>query len=218
MTLPNQRLIWGAIASCEAIGAGTIRRFQKHKLDAETVWHASPRRLREIQMGEAGIRTFCRFREHFNFIEFEKRLEQNGIRIVLRTDKDYPISLTTIHDPPEVLFVRGVLPKTNTCVAVIGTRKPSEYGVQSLKRLIAPVISAGIPIISGMALGTDALAHELALEMNAYTCAVLGSGVDETSLYPPRNRPLGRRIIEQGGGLISEFPPGTKPRDRKSVV
>lgn len=212
MTLPNQRLLWGAIASCEAIGAGTIRRFQKHQLDAETVWNASPKSLRDIHVGEAGVRKFCQFREQFDFTQFEEQLAQDAIRIVLRNDKDYPISLTTIHDPPEVLFVRGNLPNTNTCIAVVGTRKPSEYGLQSLKRLIAPVIHAGIPIISGMALGTDAFAHELALEMNGYTCAVLGSGIDDASLYPPRNRPLGQRIIQGGGGLVSEFPPGTKPR------
>ncbi|MBP9762686.1 DNA-processing protein DprA [Patescibacteria group bacterium] len=213
MTLPpNQRLLWGAIASFSLIGAGTIRRFQKHKLGAEDIWQASQSTLREIGVSDTCCERFVPWRTSFDLEKFEQTLTDEGIRIVLREDLDYPLSLTTIHDPPEVLFVRGVLPSNRPTIAVVGTRRPSEYGSQALERIVGPIAEQGIPIISGLALGTDAFAHALALNRKSYTCAVLASGVDQKKIYPRFNQRLAEQILEQGGCLLSEAPPGTRPR------
>ena len=213
MTLPpNQRLLWGAIASCECVGAGTIRRFFTHGLSAEAVWKANARTLEETGMKESARQRFLRWRADFDIGHFEAQLAKDEIRIVLRSDEDYPLALNTIYDPPEVLFVRGRLPPPRPSIAVIGTRAPTDYGLHVLERLLGPVFEAGIPIISGLALGIDGLAHTAALAHSVYTCAVLGSGVDATSVYPSRNKTLANNILTQGGGLVSEFPPGWHPR------
>lgn len=213
MTLPpNQRLLWGAIASCECVGAGTLRRFFTHGLSAEAVWKASARTLEETGMKESARQRFLRWRADFDLAQFETRLVADQIRIVLRDDEEYPLALNTIYDPPEVLFVRGRLPPPRPCIAVIGTRAPTDYGAQALQRVLTPVFETGMPIISGLALGIDGLAHTAALAHSVYTCAVLGSGVDEASVYPSRNKTLANNILAQGGGLVSECPPGWHPR------
>ncbi len=213
MTLQqNHRLLWGAIASCDGVGSATLRRFLTHSTNPEDLWRASSKTLEGTGAGSDLIRRFVRARATFDVAQFEDQLVQADVRILLRTDSDYPIALKTIYDPPEVLFVRGALPPPLPSIAVVGTRRPTDYGRQAIRRLIEPVVRAGIPIISGLALGTDAYAHEVALEHQGYTCAVLGSGVDETSIYPSRNKELAARILSQGGCVLSEFPLGTDPR------
>ncbi|MBI3304928.1 DNA-protecting protein DprA [Candidatus Parcubacteria bacterium] len=135
------------------------------------------------------------------------------ITIIGRTDSRYPTLLAEIAQPPETLYVRGSLEALNApCLAVVGTRTPSAYGKQVAPALVAALARAGITIVSGLAIGIDTLAHEAALEVGGRTVAVLGSGVDETSLYPPQNRMLARRIVAAGGGVVSEFPDGTEPK------
>ncbi len=211
-TTKNQRLLWGAIASCKGIGSGAIRTFLKHKLGPEDVRQASQALLTELKIGKATRSHFRDWQATFDIEAFEKELEHDQIRIVLRSDPEYPLPLNRIYDPPEVLFVRGSLPPARPSIAVIGTRGPTEYGQQLLPRLLTPVLEQGVPIISGLALGTDGAAHATALAHKVYTCAVLGSGVDEANVYPSHNKALARQILEQGGGILSECPPGTRPR------
>ncbi|MBI2624262.1 DNA-protecting protein DprA [Candidatus Parcubacteria bacterium] len=135
------------------------------------------------------------------------------ITIIGRTDSRYPTLLAEIAQPPQTLYVRGSLEALAApCLAVVGTRTPSAYGKQIAPMLVAALTRAGITIVSGLAIGIDTLAHEAALESGGKTVAVLGSGVDETSVYPPENRTLVRRIVEAGGAVISEFPEGTEPK------
>ncbi len=212
MTPPqNHRLLWGAIASHKRIGAKTIRHLFTSGLDAEAVWSASYKTLRETGINDALAQEIPRWCNQFDRAKFVELLERDSIRIVLREDADYPHALNTTIGAPEVLFVRGTLPPAKPSIAVIGSRGPSEYGQRILNQLIEPVVRAGIPVISGLALGTDANAHIVALDAFGYTCAVLGSGVDRTSIYPRSNALLAERILDQGGGVISEFPPGTRP-------
>lgn len=132
---------------------------------------------------------------------------------VKRSDPAYPPLLAEIAQPPEQLFVRGSLEAlAGPCLAVVGTRTPSSYGKQVTPALVASLARAGITIVSGLAIGIDTLAHEAALDAGGQTVAVLGSGVDEPTLYPPQNRMLARRIVEQGGAIVSEFPEGTEPK------
>lgn len=137
----------------------------------------------------------------------------NGIITIKQNSPDYPALLAEIAQPPETLYIRGSLkPLKAPCLAVVGTRTPSAYGKQVTPSLAASLARAGITIVSGLAIGIDTLAHEAALETGGKTVAVLGSGVDEMSVYPPENRTLARRIVESGGAVISEFPEGTEPK------
>jgi DNA processing protein len=129
-------------------------------------------------------------------------------------DAAYPPLLAAIHDPPPRLYVRGnvdalVLPKM---VAVVGTRMPTRYGEQATHLLAGGVAAAGATIVSGLALGIDAIAHASALSAKAKTVAVLAGGVDAQSVAPRTNAPLAERIIATGGALVSEYPPGSAPQ------
>ena len=121
-------------------------------------------------------------------------------------DGHYPEALAQIAERPDVLRLRGSL-GDRRCVALVGSRHPDEYGEDLARELAAGVARAGLSIVSGGALGIDAIAHEAALEAGGHTIAVLGTGVDV--VYPARHRALFERIVEAGGALVSELPDGT---------
>jgi len=124
---------------------------------------------------------------------------------------DYPPLLREIYDPPAVLFYRGSLPDSEKpLVAIVGTRKPSPRAAAQTFDVARSLGRGGVSVVSGLAAGVDAMAHRGSMEGGARTFAVLGSGVDE--VYPASNRALARRVLETGGALLSEYPPGTGPR------
>ena len=127
--------------------------------------------------------------------------------------ESFPALLSEITDPPEELYIRGEFPLAEKYLTVVGTRKPSSYGKDALKTLLAGLRGLPVAIVSGLALGTDALAHEAALENNLPTIAVPGSGLSDKVLYPAANRELAKRILKAGGCLLSEFPPNFKATD-----
>jgi len=133
-----------------------------------------------------------------------------GINMVSWHSPAYPPLLREIHDPPVLLFFRGVLPNPEEpLAAVVGTRKPSPQAAAQAFDVAKGLARGGISVVSGLAFGIDAAAHRGNIEGGAPTIAVLGSGVDE--VYPSSNRPLARRILETGGALLSEYPPGASP-------
>jgi len=133
-----------------------------------------------------------------------------GIHLVSWREKAYPPLLREIYDPPALLFYRGMLPDPEKpLVAVVGTRKPTAQACQSAFTLGRELGEAGIPVVSGLALGIDAMAHRGNIEGRAPTIAVLGSSPEQ--VYPASNRDLARRILEVGGLILSEYPPGTGP-------
>ncbi len=124
------------------------------------------------------------------------------------TQGEFPPLLAEIPQPPTQLWLEGALPPPDlTLIAVVGSRQYTTYGKQVVEHLIAGLAGYPIGIISGLALGIDSLAHEAALTHHLYTLAVPGSGLDESVLYPPSHKRLARRIVEAGGGLLSEFEP-----------
>lgn len=123
----------------------------------------------------------------------------------LRKD-EYPHALTEIPQPPQKLFFRGAsLPQNSKYLAVVGSRNYSNYGRQVVEYLIEGLRGYPVVIVSGLALGIDTLAHEAAVRAQLYTLAVPGSGLSDAILYPRRNRPLAFKILEAGGGMLSEF-------------
>lgn len=140
------------------------------------------------------------------------RVKKQNIDIITLKDKGYPSLLKEIYNPPALLYVRGKIKNQNGFyLAVVGTRKPSSYGRQATFQLIGLLAQTKITIVSGLALGIDALAHQASLDFGAHTVAVLGGGSDDQSIYPRSNFGLAQKILERGGGLLSEYPPGTRP-------
>lgn len=126
-------------------------------------------------------------------------------------DKNYPKSLKKIKNPPKVLYYRGSFIKEDEKLfAIVGTRIPSDYGKEVTLKISFELAESGVTIISGMAPGIDTIAHKSAVEKGMRTIAVLGTGLDEESIYPKDNIGLSREIIKNGGCLISELPPGTR--------
>src|SRR5262245_27578458 len=137
-----------------------------------------------------------------------RRAGDGGIVALPWSDARYPASLTTIADPPPVLWVRGAIDALTTqAVAIVGSRAASPYALAVAERLSADLAARGVVVISGLARGVDSAAHRGALAAGA-TVAVLGSGVDV--LYPPEHATLARDI-EQSGAVVSELVPGTPP-------
>lgn len=136
-------------------------------------------------------------------------LERVGGRIVTYRDDEYPPNLKTIPDFPPVLFVRGqILEQDRFGIAIVGTRRPSEYGKSMTTKLSRDLAKRGLTIVSGGARGVDTAAHTAAIACGGRTIAVMGSGLDVP--YPYENRGLLNKIAENGA-VVTEFAPGTQP-------
>jgi len=121
---------------------------------------------------------------------------------------DFPPLLKEINDPPKELFIQGKLPEEGTLyLSVVGSRRFSNYGKDACEKIISGLTGYNIAIVSGLAIGIDAIAHKAALEAGLKTVAVPGSGLDPKVLYPRINVPLAKKILEADGALISEFDP-----------
>lgn len=120
--------------------------------------------------------------------------------------------LSAIPNAPKELFYRGELPEARVpSVAIIGTRRPTRYGVEVCHMLAYDLAKKGVTIISGLALGIDGIAHQAALEAGGNTIAVLANSVDQ--IYPRTNQTIGENILKNGGAILSEYEPPTAARD-----
>lgn len=130
-------------------------------------------------------------------------------------DPSYPKYLRHIESPPKDLYVRGIIP-TEPMIAVIGTRRPSQYGRDVTYRLAADLARAGLVVVSGLAYGLDAVAHRAALDVGGKTVAVLANGLD--TVYPLPHGALAAEIIDNGGAVVSEQIEGTPPLPQHFVA
>lgn len=138
-----------------------------------------------------------------------RRTEKLGARLVTAVDGDYPEPLRDIHDPPLALYVKGDLkPQDRHAIAVIGSRRCSHYGTQTADRLSFQLAKQGYTVVSGLARGIDAAAHQGAVKGGGRTLAVLGTGIDQ--IYPAEHDKLAESVA-QNGAVITEFPIGFKP-------
>lgn len=138
-----------------------------------------------------------------------QKLQKENIGIITILDEDYPRLLKEIHDPPNIMYIKGALaPADEFAIAVVGTRKLSPYGQQAAPRLSRELAQSGLTIVSGLALGIDTLAHLSAIEQQTRTIAVVGSSLDRFSIFPPQNRSLAEKIA-QNGAVLSEYPLGS---------
>ena len=127
-------------------------------------------------------------------------------------DSKYLQIITTIAIPPKKLHFIGKIPASRIpTVAIVGSRKPTAYGKEVTYQLAFDIAKRGVMIISGLALGVDAIAHRAALDAGGKTLAVLANGVD--IIYPATNRDLASDVLAHEGAIISEYEPGTEARD-----
>jgi DNA processing protein len=171
-----------------------------------------------MSMGDLEAITGRKFRRRWAMDAVRAQAERDaqaarrrGICYVSYAEAAYPPLLRESFDPPALLFYRGRLPDPlRPLAAVVGTRKPSAPAAAAAYRIGRELGEGGVPVVSGLALGIDALAHRGNLDGGAPAAAVLGAGLD--GVYPAANRSLAARILEQGGAILGEYPPGTTPR------
>jgi DNA processing protein len=199
-----------ALTLVPGVGPGRIRALLARFGSAQAALHAPVAAL--VQVPGIGMQTARRIAAFDDWdavdAQFE-RAERVGATLIPAWDERFPPLLRQIYDPPALLWVRGGLtPADDNAVAIVGTRRPTDYGLRTARQFAAALAREGMTVVSGLAYGIDAAAHRGALEGGGRTLAVLGSGVDR--IYPSRHERLARAIMTQGA-LLSEFPLGAAP-------
>lgn len=177
---------------------------------AKGIYEGELSKLQQIEiLHEKDKKVLEQQKKRTDLVEEWNRFQTRKIQFVTREMQGYPKRLLEIPDPPYALYVRGILPpEDKLTVAIVGARECSAYGRHMAEMLSERLAKEGVSIISGMASGIDACAHNGSLR-SGKTYAVLGCGVD--ICYPKQNKELYQKIWEQGG-ILSEYPPGTEPR------
>ena len=193
----EQELHWLALKMTPGLGTRTARQLIQKLRTPEAIFRSSPSELEAHGLSRSiaqSIASGCAFEDA---ADQQNKLAEFGTSIVPISDPRYPARLREIYDPPVVLFARGRIELLDTLmIAVVGTRRPSRYGMAATERLSADLAAAGLTIVSGMARGIDTAAHKAALHVGGNTIAVFGCGVD--LVYPAENRKLAATMAEKG--------------------
>lgn len=205
----DNRQYWVWLSSIPGIGAVKSKKLLEHFKDPYNVWKAKENEFKKL--------TFLTSRDVSNLMNdkikqgAKKHLEniyKNNIKILTIDDKLYPYYLKNIYDPPIVLFIKGSIKQNEKCIAVVGSRKATSYGLSMAQTISKELSNFGITIVSGMARGVDTYAHKGIIDARGRTIAVLGCGLDV--VYPYENKKLMESIIENGA-CVSEYLPGIAP-------
>lgn len=205
----SEKLYYNAFNQIPQIGSVRFRRLLNGFADLKQAWSASSFELLKTGLEPSVVEKIVEIRSQINPEAELQKLERGGIELVTYNDENYPKLLREIPNPPIVLYIRGSLKPHEIAIAIVGARKYTPYGKQVAEDITAGLITAGITIISGLAFGIDALAHEMTVRSRGRTLGVLACGID--SVYPAHNRLLAERIIDGGGAILSELPLGTPP-------
>jgi DNA processing protein len=202
-------LHWLALKMTPGLGTRTAVRLIETFRTPQSIFRSSPSELEAAGLPQnlaRSVASGCAFDEA---VTQQQKLAEAKATLIPYTDPRYPQRLKEIFDPPPMLFAKGRIDLlTNLMLGIVGTRRPTPYGIAAAGRLSKDLATAGLTIASGMARGIDTAAHKAVLEVGGDTVAVFGCGVDE--LYPAENRKLAAQIAEKGL-LLSEFPMGAPP-------
>jgi DNA processing protein len=201
---------WLGLSLTPGVGTVLFKRLLDRFESPEAVFRASFKDL--LQVEGLGERAAGEIRKGPPADRVQRELQlikEAGAFVLTLKDDGYPKRLKEISDPPPVLYGRGELKKEDElAVSIVGSRKTSPYGRITAEKMSRDLVRQGITIVSGMARGIDSVAHWAALSERGRTIAVLGCGIDV--IYPPENRTLFGKIVEQGA-VLSEFPMGSLP-------
>lgn len=206
----SERSYWLGFSCFSGIGPAKFQLLLKEFESAKAAWNTDESSLKKV-LGKALTPQFIDFRDKFSIPEYEQKLKKKKVSYLILTDKDYPELLKKSTKPPFVLYYRGnkEILNADKSIAIVGTRKITEYGKQVTQSLTTDLVNNGFVTVSGLALGVDATAHRTTIENKGKTIAVLGCGVDCVS--PEENTALYDRIIESGGAIVSEYTLGAPP-------
>lgn len=213
--LMNDLKFLNALNRIPGVGPATLRALKNTFGSFENAWRAEASALEAAGGTPAAIRSIIWKRPSINPDRELEKLIREEIWMITEEDPGFPPLLKEIPKGPLALYGRGTPPWGSAelavipSVAVVGTRKPTQYGLEVAESIAGELAEAGVIVTSGLAVGIDTRAHEAALSRKGKTIAVIGSGLDDNSLFPPQNRGLVRRIVDSGGAVISEYALGT---------
>jgi DNA processing protein len=205
----DEKKYWVGFNLIKGIGAVRMQGLVAHFGDLESAWRASPADLAGAGLGLKLIERVVQARENVDLDNVWEKIEKQGIKILTWQDEAYPQRLKEIDQPPPVLYIRGeYLPDDLFAVAIVGYAARDPLWQADHRGIVILLAANGMTVISGLARGVDAIAHQTALKAGGRTIAVLGSGVDR--IYPPEHRGLAEQMMERGA-VISDYAPGTPP-------
>lgn len=206
----SNRELWAWISGIKGMHYEKIKKLLKKFKSINNIYSANENDLiKQMGMSKAEARIIMEAKEKFDGKKFFEELDRQEIKLVTVEDKEYPEKLKAYNDKPYYLFYKGILPKNDMpVVAMVGARACSNYGRYVSKNIARELSLKGIQIISGMARGIDTYSGLGAIEGGSPSFAVLGCGVD--ICYPSENIGLYNNLCKNGG-IISEYPPRTKP-------
>jgi DNA processing protein len=200
---------WVGFNIVPAIGPAKVRALLDHFGNLETAWRADARALKQAGLDRLAIRNLVRLRDQLDLEAEMEKLARHQVTALTWEDEAYPSLLKQIYAPPPVLYVRGqLLPDDEWAVGLVGTRRATVYGKQVARMLGQDLAQSRVTVVSGLARGIDAIAHQAALDAGGRTIAVMACGLDR--VYPPEHRNLAHAIMERGA-LVSDYPLGTPP-------
>jgi DNA processing protein len=205
----DAKAYWVGFNLVKGIGAARTRLLIDHFGTLEAAWNAERQQLLETGLAEKVVDTLLQVRRQVDLDRIWADIEHKGIKVFTVQEDSYPRRLKEIDLPPPVLFVRGEISADDDwAVGIVGTRRMTAYGRQVAEELAEFLARHGVTVISGLARGVDAAAHQAAINAGGRTYAILGCGVDV--IYPPEHRKLAE-LITSNGALISEYALGTPP-------
>lgn len=207
--MSDEKKYWIGLNLVRGIGAVRFQQIKNYFGDLSLAWNAPAESFKNAGLPGGVINNFLQLREQIDLDQLYESILEKDITVLTLLDDDYPHLLKEIDQSPPVIYVKGTLtPADEFAVAIVGTRRVSDYGQQITRDASIYLAGHGLTIVSGLARGVDGIAHRHALEAGGRTIAVLGSGVDV--IYPPEHRKLAEAISENGA-VISDYPLGTQP-------
>lgn len=204
---------WVAFSVFPGIGPVRFRLLREYFGSAKSAWLATSTDLKKTGLGDKLVSSFEIFRREFVISAYQQKLKDMHVTPLPLDDPRYPTLLAEISDAPIVLYVLGrrtdVPINMKRTVAIVGTRKITKYGIEVTKSIANELVHAGITIVSGLAYGVDAVAHQEVIDAGGKTIAVLGCGID--IIAPSSNASLYHAIQDGAGAIVSEMPLGLRP-------
>jgi DNA processing protein len=204
---PDDAIFWHAFNCVGGFGPQAFKKLLSGFSSLEEAWSDDGRRFFNLGLSEKQAENFLNFRKKNDPESLFDELLKENVEIITIKDEAYPPQLKEIASAPPVMYIRGnknILARKS--IAVVGSRKFTDYGQRVAENLTRDLVRAGLTIVSGLALGIDGIAHNAALNAEGTTIAVLGTGIDDATIYPREHFSLAKRILENNGALLTEQP------------
>jgi len=206
---PEASLSWLALTLTPGIAARLSARLLREFGTPEQVFRASLTGLEACNLPAPVAQAIFKKQTFWRAEKEVAAIRRVGCRVLTCTEPEYPQALLQIYDPPVLLYVRGDVSVLNApSLSIVGTRRPTVYGTQMAERMGRDLAKRGLVVVSGLARGVDALAHQGATSVGGRATGVLGTGIDV--YYPKENKKLYEKVLEKGA-IISELPIGAHP-------